>query len=235
MEYMDYPKEYLDLKERWTEKKNQGQDLKFVDTGDKWLDQIKFYIETLKDDNLSDNKRLIFSIKLNDEYERFKQLALEHDLEFDMFIAFDQEEALRILITKYDEFSDCEYWNNLSNIYTLLVGNREKIPLLKKAFQLEKGESDCLMTEQEKSFLGNLPDEVKIYRGMSYEESESGDYGLSWTLDKSRAEFFAFDHPDAAFAPEEKTVVEKTVSKDEIIAYFSGRDEEEVIWISNSK
>jgi hypothetical protein len=48
---------------------------------------------------------------------------------------------------------------------------------------------------------------------------------LSWTLDRERAEWFAnrFD--------QKGIVIEKAIGKEEIVAYFSGRGDQEIIVI----
>jgi hypothetical protein len=63
------------------------------------------------------------------------------------------------------------------------------------------------------------------------EEAKSEDYGVSWTLDKSIAEFFAnsFLHNYDTYHLE-KTLVELKVKKTDIIAYFNSK-ESEIIYI----
>jgi len=67
---------------------------------------------------------------------------------------------------------------------------------------------------------------------MTIEELESGDFGVAWTLSKEIAEWFA-DTYGRNFSTEDKpkTVHQLEVSKVEIIAYFGGRNEQEVIYI----
>ena len=89
------------------------------------------------------------------------------------------------------------------------------------------------MVRKERSFLSEMPDELLVYRGMSVQEAESRNYGVSWTLSEEKAEFFAFEYKalDPISSSLEKTVVSKSIKKSDIIAYVQERDEEEVIVI----
>jgi hypothetical protein len=70
-----------------------------------------------------------------------------------------------------------------------------------------------------------LPERLTVYRGYSI---DGCDYGYSWTLDRAKAEWFARRY---ASLPEADGVfiAELEVSKDEILAYFGGRKEAEVV------
>jgi hypothetical protein len=103
--------------------------------------------------------------------------------------------------------------------------------LLKAVFtSTKRKDKHCLMTEENIQYLESLPDEIEIHRGMTVRESENKNYGLSWSLNKNIAEFFAYKYPDNQFHDEEKTVVSLTIPKKEVIAYIGGRQEEEIIW-----
>lgn len=54
-----------------------------------------------------------------------------------------------------------------------------------KLFKYFKKRKELLMTEEELEFFNNLPEEINIYRGA---ESIKG---ISWTLSKEKAEWFA--------------------------------------------
>ncbi len=66
----------------------------------------------------------------------------------------------------------------------------------------------------------NLPDVVTVYRGCQKNQNENG---LSWTLDKEKAQFFA------TRLGKQGIVLEKTVKKNQIVAVLLGRNEQEVI------
>jgi hypothetical protein len=67
---------------------------------------------------------------------------------------------------------------------------------------------------------------------MTVEELESGDFGVSWTLSKERAEFFAFKYGrNLSTEGKPKIVHQLEVMKVEILAYFNERNEQEVVYI----
>jgi len=108
--------------------------------------------------------------------------------------------------------------------------------LVRIAFTYASLCKEKLMTTEELEILKNLPDKVKIYRGMTVEESTKEHQGVSWTLDKKVAEFFAYQYirnPSTTDKP--KTVVEKVIDKSEIIAVFWGRGEQEIIYMGTNE
>jgi hypothetical protein len=76
------------------------------------------------------------------------------------------------------------------------------------------------MDEQELETLKSLDNELVVYRGCVKNLNENG---LSWTLDKNQAKWFANRFE------KDGVVLEKRISKKNIVAYFNGRNEEEVI------
>lgn len=86
----------------------------------------------------------------------------------------------------------------------------------------ENVDGQRLMTDEEKARLAALPDTVPIYRGATLEVNEEG---LSWTLDPSRARWFArrFNHKG------DGVVIHASVAREAIVALFEGRSEDEVI------
>jgi len=75
-----------------------------------------------------------------------------------------------------------------------------------------------LMNEEDLEFYNKLPEEFTIYQG------DTGDpHEISWTLNRSVAEWFANRFNGSG------VVREKTIKKSEARAYFGGRSEEEII------
>lgn len=73
---------------------------------------------------------------------------------------------------------------------------------------------------------GGLLPETQIYRGFCHNDALDG---YSWTLDKARAKWFA--HRAAWRSREEETpmVASATVAREHVIAYITGRDEQEIV------
>ena len=156
----------------------------------------------------------------------------------------DYEEASNLLImcSSYDRFetflkikdqlNDKDYWRTLADVYTgsdNLYHLKEEV---KETFLEDRSHREFLMTEKELKIYNSLPENITIYRGMTVEELESGDFNVSWTLSKKCAEFFAFKY-GRNFSTEgiPKVVHQLEVLKVEILAYFHERNEQEVIYI----
>ena len=81
---------------------------------------------------------------------------------------------------------------------------------------------EYLMDEEERQVYESMEDPVTVYRGVT-PYNQKNVKALSWTLDRQTAEWFAHRFG------EEGTVYEAQIKKEHIHAYFSGRNESEVI------
>jgi hypothetical protein len=131
-----------------------------------------------------------------------------------------------------DQLNDKDYWRTLADAYTgsdNLYHLKEEV---KEAFLEDRSHREFLMTEKELKIYNSLPENITIYRGMTVEELESGDFSVSWTLSEERAKYFAFKY-GRNFSTEgmPKVVHQLVVMKVEILAYFHERNEQEVIYI----
>jgi len=91
-----------------------------------------------------------------------------------------------------------------------------------KLFKYFTEKKELLMSEQELEFFNNLPEEITIYRGADTIE------GISWTLCKEKAEWFAKRYNKNG------KVFEKTVKKHDCLCFLNDRKEEEIIYILGS-
>lgn len=125
------------------------------------------------------------------------------------------------------------YWETLREAYTMSDNLYNYRYDLRAAFMSKEENRDSLMSKKEIKILNNLPDKVKIYRGVTTDEIENNDFGLSWSLNREVAEFFAFKYRrNYDTSSSLKTVIELEVDKNEIIAYFHDREEAEIIYLS---
>ena len=92
---------------------------------------------------------------------------------------------------------------------------------IKELLSANRPSRHYLMDESEVQLLNSLPEFVKIYRGCQKGLNENG---LSWTLNKEKAKFFA-----NRFS-KEGIILEREIPKLDIIAVLTGRGESEVIW-----
>ena len=92
---------------------------------------------------------------------------------------------------------------------------------LNRLFRLAKKE--YLMSEEDKAYFDSLPDEITVYRGINTKYSEKR--GLSWTIDKDRAIWFA----TRTGKTENSKLYTSKVKKEDIYCYLSDRGESEVV------
>lgn len=114
-----------------------------------------------------------------------------------------------------------EFWDLASRVWTDTEFPHAREALWRDLFT--RPDAHKMMDEEEREFFSGLPDIVEIYRGAA---KGIGEKGFSWTLDRQRAEWFSrrFTSGD-----DEAIVLEGVVSKKNIIAYISGRNEEEIL------
>ena len=116
--------------------------------------------------------------------------------------------------------SDTKYWSILSGIWTDTENQWQNLEQWKELLSANRSSRHYLMDESEVQLLNSLPELVTIYRGCVKGLNENG---LSWTLDKAKAEFFA-----NRFS-KEGIILEREIPKSDIIAVLTGRGESEVI------
>lgn len=80
--------------------------------------------------------------------------------------------------------------------------------------------SACAMNPEEQAALAAMPREIRVFRGQSALHPP----GMSWTPDRDRAVWFAF-----RLRPEEPTVISGRVRRDDVLAYLTGRGEDEIV------
>ena len=119
------------------------------------------------------------------------------------------------------KLSDTQYWSLLSEIWTDTENQWQGLNKWRQLLSSKRSARHYLMNEEEDNILRSLSDEVIIYRGCQKGLNENG---LSWTLDKSKAEFFANRFGKKGI------ILEKKSPKSNIVAVLLGRGEFEVIW-----
>jgi hypothetical protein len=124
-----------------------------------------------------------------------------------------------------DRLDDQRYWSLLGEIWTDSENIHQDRRDWRFVLSSKRSSRLSIMKEEEVEEFRRLPDQVTVFRGTRYKSSVRG---LSWTLDKDRAKWFAnrFDYRgDAGF------LAAATVAKCRVLAFFSGRDEAELVFI----
>lgn len=118
---------------------------------------------------------------------------------------------------------DDEYWKHLGETWTDSENIWQNEDEWLEALSSERGCKEQIMDEDERKALYALPSTLTIYRGFAV---DGRDAGLSWSLNRERAVWFA-----RRLASDEQVprLVTGTVDKSDVIAHFLGRGEEEIV------
>jgi hypothetical protein len=133
---------------------------------------------------------------------------------------FERPFRVEAFIKIADKLSDTDYWKLLSDVWIDTENQYAYLEEWKQLLASQRPNRHYMMDEEEDNILRALAQEVTIYRGCQKGINEDG---LSWTLDKSKAEFFANRFGKKGI------ILERTVSKNDIVAVLLGRGESEVI------
>lgn len=120
-----------------------------------------------------------------------------------------------------DRLDDDNYWSLLADIWIDSENIWQNLDQWRQLF--ESTRSGSPMTEEEEAALAAMPDPVPVYRGGVEDANE---YGLSWTTDRERAEWFAVR---MTADDEVGVVLDGLVAKEHVAAYFTGRGESEIV------
>jgi hypothetical protein len=119
------------------------------------------------------------------------------------------------------QLGDVGYWRLLTQVWVDTENQYAYLKDWKKLLSADRRDRHYMMNEEDDQALRSLPDEVTIYRGCQKGLNENG---LSWTLDKSKAEFFANRFGKKGI------ILERKIPKSEIVALLTVRGETEIIW-----
>jgi len=87
----------------------------------------------------------------------------------------------------------------------------------------DEPERTAVMEEEEHAALVALPDQIVVWRGTRHVKSARG---MSWTVDRGKATWFARRFEIRRTKP---LLVRGRVTKADVLAYFSGRNESEIV------
>jgi hypothetical protein len=140
---------------------------------------------------------------------------------------------LRAFAEAADFMSDREYWELLSSIWTdtenLWQNQEEWAKLLAEP---REGRRKYFMDAEERRKFKALPEQITVFRGYTTSH-EDGHLGHSWTLSRTRAEWFArrFLHREG----EEPRLAIGHVRKRDVVGLLEGRAEQELVIADPSK
>lgn len=120
-------------------------------------------------------------------------------------------------------FSDTDYWRILGEIWQdseNLWQHRDLIPTLLWPLNRSLELRSHMMCKEDQEALDALPETLTIYRGCAAENR----VGYSWTVNEKKALWFA-----KRFSRKEPIVLAATVNKSSVVAYFTERQEDEIV------
>lgn len=139
-------------------------------------------------------------------------------------VFYERPHRLEFFLKISNQMTDEDYWQTLAWIIT------DSENLWQYDAQLRLVLTDptriatrhLLMDEGERAALEAMPDEFPIWRGCQWRNR----FGLSWTTDEETALWFA-----NRLNPKKPIIHSGIVSKQDVIAHFCGRNEQEILAI----
>ena len=158
---------------------------------------------------------------LNEAYA-FKRKRVEEALAEKNYrnFVFTYERAYRVdaFMDIADRLTQQEHWSLFSDVWTDSENIHESMETWLELLYGFQDDPQLMMGEEDRQHYDALPDEFTIYRG------GVDDTGLSWTLDRELALWFANRFK------KDHEVFERKIQKKEALAYLSDRSEQEIIY-----
>lgn len=118
---------------------------------------------------------------------------------------------------------DEAYWDLLSECWIDSENIRENPAVWTRLLRSKRPGREHLMSEADRALLAQFPDTIEVFQG----HTDERDDGWSWTIDQSKAEWFARRFAD--FEHADPVVSYGTCSKSDVIAFLTNRGESEIL------
>lgn len=122
-----------------------------------------------------------------------------------------------------DNMDDAAYWALLGRIWIDSENIRQNPRIWQTLLRSERGDREAIMRDHEREALAELPATITVYQGHTDRRHD----GWSWTTERHTAEWFATRF--ATLEGGRPVVTTATVAKADVIAYFTGRNESEIL------
>lgn len=149
-------------------------------------------------------------------------------------IGVDSYNRFQTFLNLIPKLKKKNYWYALRISYESSDNLFEYSQIVKDCFLKDEPQKEFLMNSNEIDYLKKLPEQINIYRGMTEIEFEQKSFGISWSLKKEVAEFFAktyLRNHSTNHLP--KKVHEISINKNEVVAFLNDRNEFEIIYIKD--
>jgi len=139
-----------------------------------------------------------------------------------------------LLVVATGRMTPKEYWPLVRATWERAEVIAPNLAGWKKLLQARRPRRELMMTVKERLYLAALPNEFLVYRGCLM---STGSEGISWTLSKRKAEFFAryslgqrsASVVDTEFLVGKPAVIRGSCKKRDVIAYLNGRKHQEIL------
>lgn len=156
-------------------------------------------------------------------YDMMNEYLEREDGLFGMFLMIRKPDRFNLLYFVQDLLDEKEFNDLLSDTWT----NTEFPHMYGVKFLISffcKSKKELLMDREELVYYDNLPDMIDVYRGIQNIGSKKKTIkGLSWTLSKEKAVWFANRFHAKG------DVYKSSIKKEYVYAYFNGRSEQEIV------
>ena len=136
------------------------------------------------------------------------------------------------------QMGDQEFWELAGQIWVDTENCWQNFGAWREIFEADRDGREYLMDETERDALQKLPARLTVYRGFtSPDERPEAHYknnrlhSFSWSLERDRALFFAKRYANNTNLG---YVAVATVKRDDVIAHFLGRSEDEIVVLPES-
>jgi hypothetical protein len=140
----------------------------------------------------------------------------------------ERPHRIEALVKIQEHLSDRDYWELVGGVWIDSENIFQCIDEWSETLGSPRKYRRHIMDADERRDLRAMPETITIYRGCRREMNEDG---WSWTTDRAKAEWFAKRHPWSDGNP---LVIEATVPKKHVVAYFTGRNESEIVAYSHA-
>lgn len=116
------------------------------------------------------------------------------------------------------------YWELVASIWTDSENIYESYGAWVAIWSADVANRKLAMSDEERAYLASLPDTIQVWRGVGHRPAING---MSWTVDEEKARWFAKRY--GSHGGRSAHLVSGTVNKADVLAYFSGRNESELV------
>lgn len=146
---------------------------------------------------------------------------------------FDGHRRFSPFLAVHQLMDDASYWKSVAFVWDNIEVSSPDMATWLALFGSKRPRRDRLMSKKERQAFAQLPDTLMLFRGYAKGKARRG---MSWTVSEERARFFAryaVGARRAELCGHQKgrtgMVVTGTALKRDVLAYFDGRSEQEIV------